>query len=46
GPLSLPVGIFFLVVFGFWALYRFVDWLNDTYEVTTRAVIHTEKKLF
>jgi membrane protein YdbS with pleckstrin-like domain len=27
-------------------LYRFVDWLNDTYEVTTRAVIHTEKKLF
>ena len=28
------------------ALYRFVDWLNDTYEVTTRAVIHTEKKLF
>jgi CRP-like cAMP-binding protein/membrane protein YdbS with pleckstrin-like domain len=46
GTMSLPLGVFGLVVFGFWALYRFVDWLNDTYEVTTRAVIHTEKKLF
>jgi len=46
GSMSLPLGIFFLVVFGFWALYRFADWLNDTYEVTARAVIHTEKKLF
>jgi membrane protein YdbS with pleckstrin-like domain len=40
------VGVFVLVVISFIALYRFVDWLNDTYEVTTRAVIHTEKRLF
>jgi len=46
GGVLLPVGIFILAVFGFVALYRFVDWLNDTYEVTVRAVIHTEKKLF
>jgi CRP-like cAMP-binding protein/membrane protein YdbS with pleckstrin-like domain len=45
GPL-LPVGVFLLVLFGFVALYRFADWLNDTYEVTTRAVIHTERRLF
>ena len=46
GGILLPVGVFVLVVFSFIALYRFMDWLNDTYEVTTRAVIHTEKRLF
>jgi CRP-like cAMP-binding protein/uncharacterized membrane protein YdbT with pleckstrin-like domain len=45
GGMLLSVGVFVLAVFGFIALYRFVDWLNDTYEVTTRAVIHTEKRL-
>ena|GEM_PF-1480822 len=42
----LPVGFFLFMLFGFVALYRFADWLNDTYEVTSRAVIHTEKQLF
>jgi CRP-like cAMP-binding protein/uncharacterized membrane protein YdbT with pleckstrin-like domain len=39
-------GILFLVLFAFWALYRFFDWWNDTYEVTSQAVIHSEKHLF
>ncbi len=42
----LLVGILVLVVLGGIILYRFADWHNDTYEVTTRAVIHTEKRLF
>jgi CRP-like cAMP-binding protein/membrane protein YdbS with pleckstrin-like domain len=46
GGALLPLGAFFLAVVGFVILYRFVDWLNDTYEVTVRAVIHTEKRLF
>lgn len=48
GPRSVLmwVGILVLVAIAFWTLYRFVDWWNDTYEVTSRAVIHTEKKLF
>ena len=45
GSLTLPLGILGLVMFGSWALYSFVDWMNDAYEVTTRAVIHTENKL-
>jgi CRP-like cAMP-binding protein len=39
-------GIFLLVVLAAWTVYRYADWLNDAYEVTTEAVIHTEKKLF
>ncbi len=39
-------GIVILVLVAFWTLYRYVDWRNDTYEVTTGAVIHTEKRLF
>ena len=46
GGMLLPVGVFGLVGIAFVALYRFLDWLNDTYEVTTRAVIHSEKRLF
>ena len=46
GGMLLPVGGFLLTIFGFVTLYRFADWLNDTYEVTSRAVIHTEKQLF
>jgi CRP-like cAMP-binding protein/membrane protein YdbS with pleckstrin-like domain len=40
------VGIVFLMTVVFLIVYRYVDWLNDTYEVTNEAVIHTEKKLF
>jgi CRP-like cAMP-binding protein/uncharacterized membrane protein YdbT with pleckstrin-like domain len=39
-------GLVSLVLLALWALYRYVDWWNDTYEVTTQAVIHREKKLF
>ncbi len=46
GGVLLPIGILSLVAVGLIILYRLADWLNDTYEVTTRAVIHTEKKLF
>jgi CRP-like cAMP-binding protein/uncharacterized membrane protein YdbT with pleckstrin-like domain len=37
-------GLGFLLLVGAWAAYRYVDWWNDTYEITTRAVIHTERK--
>jgi CRP-like cAMP-binding protein/membrane protein YdbS with pleckstrin-like domain len=40
------VGIVLLAATAFLIMYRYVDWLNDTYEVTNEAVIHTEKKLF
>jgi CRP-like cAMP-binding protein/membrane protein YdbS with pleckstrin-like domain len=40
------LGIFGLGALALWALYRYVDWRNDTYEVTNEAVIHTEKKPF
>jgi CRP-like cAMP-binding protein/membrane protein YdbS with pleckstrin-like domain len=46
GSMLLPVGVSLLVVVGAVALYRFADWLNDTYEITTGAVVHTEKKPF
>ncbi|MGD8487542.1 MAG: cyclic nucleotide-binding domain-containing protein [Anaerolineae bacterium] len=39
-------GLVSLVLLALWAVYRYVDWWNDTYEVTTQAVIHREKKLF
>jgi CRP-like cAMP-binding protein/uncharacterized membrane protein YdbT with pleckstrin-like domain len=44
--LLLAVGVMVLLFVAFLIVYRFVDWLNDTYEVTNEAVIHTEKKLF
>ena len=40
------IGIFVFVALALWTLYRYVDWWNDTYEVTNKAVIHTEKRLF
>jgi CRP-like cAMP-binding protein/membrane protein YdbS with pleckstrin-like domain len=39
-------GLVSLVLLALWAVYRYVDWWNDTYAVTTQAVIHREKKLF
>jgi CRP-like cAMP-binding protein/uncharacterized membrane protein YdbT with pleckstrin-like domain len=42
----LAVGIALLVLVAFLIVYRYADWLNDTYEVTNEAVIHTEKKIF
>jgi CRP-like cAMP-binding protein/membrane protein YdbS with pleckstrin-like domain len=42
----LAVGIVILAILTFFIVYRYADWLNDTYEVTNEAVIHTEKKLF
>jgi CRP-like cAMP-binding protein/uncharacterized membrane protein YdbT with pleckstrin-like domain len=42
----LAVGSAMLMVVAFLIVYRYVDWLNDTYEVTNAAVIHSEKKLF
>jgi len=39
-------GILILLLLAFWVIYRYVDWRNDTYEVTDEAVIHREKKLF
>jgi CRP-like cAMP-binding protein/membrane protein YdbS with pleckstrin-like domain len=44
--LLLAVGIVLVVILAFFAVYRFADWLNDTYEVTNEAIIHTEKNLF
>lgn len=35
-----------LLLLALWVVYRVADWRNDTYEVTSKAVIHTEKKLF
>lgn len=40
------IGIFVFGALALWTLYRYVDWWNDTYEVTNKAVIHTEKRLF
>jgi CRP-like cAMP-binding protein/membrane protein YdbS with pleckstrin-like domain len=39
------VGYSVLGALALWALYRYMDWRNDTYEVTNKAVIHTEKQL-
>jgi uncharacterized membrane protein YdbT with pleckstrin-like domain len=39
-------GAFVAGLLAFWIIYRYLDWWNDTYEVTTEAVIHTEKKPF
>jgi CRP-like cAMP-binding protein/membrane protein YdbS with pleckstrin-like domain len=36
----------FLLLLALWTVYRVADWWNDTYEVTSKAVIHTEKTLF
>jgi CRP-like cAMP-binding protein/uncharacterized membrane protein YdbT with pleckstrin-like domain len=46
GGVLLPLGAFLLFLVGGVALYRFADWLNDSYEITTRAVVHTEKVPF
>lgn len=35
-----------LLLLALWVVYRAADWWNDTYEVTSKAVIHTEKHLF
>jgi CRP-like cAMP-binding protein/uncharacterized membrane protein YdbT with pleckstrin-like domain len=29
-----------------WGVWRYIDWLNDSFEVTSQAVAHIEKKLF
>jgi uncharacterized membrane protein YdbT with pleckstrin-like domain len=42
----LVVGIVVAVLLAFSIIYRYFDWWNDTYEITNRAVIHTERKLF
>lgn len=41
----LALGIGFAAVLAFSIVYRYFDWWNDTYEITNRAVIHTEKRL-
>jgi membrane protein YdbS with pleckstrin-like domain len=46
GNLLLWGGGVVLLLLAFWAVYRAADWWNDTYEVTSKAVIHTEKHLF
>ena len=35
-----------LLLLALWITYRVADWWNDSYEVTSKAVIHTEKVLF
>lgn len=39
-------GLVAIVLLSLWAVYRYVDWWNDTYEVTNQAVIHSERQLF
>lgn len=42
----LVIGLFFLTLLGLWTVWRYVDWQDDTYEVTNEAVIHIERRLF
>jgi CRP-like cAMP-binding protein/membrane protein YdbS with pleckstrin-like domain len=42
----LALGITISALLAFSIVYRYFDWRNDTYEITNRAVIHTEKNLF
>jgi CRP-like cAMP-binding protein/membrane protein YdbS with pleckstrin-like domain len=40
---ALVVGILVLFGLALWSVWRYVDWLNDTYEVTDHAVVHLER---
>ena len=45
GGALMAVGVVALVAIAAAMLYFVVDWLDDTLEVTTQSVIHTERKL-
>jgi hypothetical protein len=51
GQVSLPnpglillIGVCMAVLAFLWCLYRFVDWSNDIYRVTTEKIIDSERK--
>jgi CRP-like cAMP-binding protein/membrane protein YdbS with pleckstrin-like domain len=41
-----PIGLLLLVPASAWTLWRFLDWFNDYYLVTTQRVAHREKVYF
>jgi len=43
--LPLPLTLFVAAITGIWVLWRFVDWANDYYIITTKQVAHREKVL-
>jgi hypothetical protein len=42
--LILLIGIFMAVMAFLWWLYKFVDWTNDIYRVTSEKIIDSERK--
>jgi predicted lipid-binding transport protein (Tim44 family) len=41
---ALLAGVFMSAVFIFWWLYRYVDWINDIYQITPTQIVDVNKK--
>ena len=43
-PLFLFLALIALATAGFWWLYRYIDWANDIYQITTEQIVDVYKK--